>query len=799
MFRFTLKQILVALAFISLSTVAFAQSSGNCGDGVNWAITGVAPNQTLTINYDGIGTGEMTDYDNIYNRPPWFTQRADIKTLTIDNGVTTIGNNAFDSLDQLVGTLMLPTSLISIGNIAFWGCTNLTGNLTIPDEVTTIGSQAFDGCSGINGTLTIPASVNTIGTLAFRNCSNITAVTNNALMPQTIDANVFQGVNIANLTLTVPCMDLYSLMPIWNDFNSITGTNEGNCPPISSISIAWDISKMPGTDNVWATFYPGIQTLIISGLGEMKDYINTFDYPPYYDYRNNITTLIIEDGITHIGDFSFYEYNLTGSVIIPNSVFTIGLWAFVNCNGLTDLIIGNSVTSIGGSAFSGCTGLHRIISLAKTPPSIVAGWVFNYMSQSTPIYVPCVSVSNYQSVWTYFNNISCSNYKLTVLSNDNSLGFAGIDGDALVVYYGTLFAAPKTNGIFTGWSDGNIDNPRTITFTNDSTFTALFVPNNTTALEAEIINLQNDLSDCNNANAVLQNNLSDCNSANVGLQNDLDDCNTANVNLQNDLDDCNSANVNLQNDLDDCNSANVNLQNDLDDCNSANADLQNDLDDCNSANADLQNDLDDCNSANAGLQNDLDDCNTANVNLQNDLDDCNSANVGLQNDLDDCNSANVDLQNGLDDCNSANVNLQNDLDDCNSANDTLHEQITTLTDELSDCNNENEILQGNLEECETERDNLQQLLDDCLSGIGSDNLQSGLIIYPNPIRSDGVLNITGEILHTGDKIEIFDMSGRLLSVSFAQGTETSIHIGVLPQGTYLLRLAGQRGVKFEVR
>ncbi|MCL2131309.1 MAG: hypothetical protein FWH36_02450 [Lentimicrobiaceae bacterium] len=47
---------------VGWSASMHAQTSGSCGNGVNWAITGTAPNQTLTISYTGSGTGVMTDY-----------------------------------------------------------------------------------------------------------------------------------------------------------------------------------------------------------------------------------------------------------------------------------------------------------------------------------------------------------------------------------------------------------------------------------------------------------------------------------------------------------------------------------------------------------------------------------------------------------------------------------------------------------------------------------------------------------------------------------------------------------------
>ena len=76
---------------------------------------------------------------------------------------------------------------------------------------------------------------------------------------------------------------------------------------------------------------------------------------------------------------------------------------------------------------------------------------------------------------------------------------------------------------------------------------------------------------------------------------------------------------------------------------------------------------------------------------------------------------------------------------------------------------------------------------------------TAIAIYPNPVNSNGVLHIESGTLKPGDKMEIFDMSGLLISVNIAAGAETSINVDNLAKGIYLLRLAGERGVKFEVR
>ena len=90
-------------------------------------------------------------------------------------------------------------------------------------------------------------------------------------------------------------------------------------------------------------------TLTISGNGAMKDYYSTESLP----WGNTIEKVIIKNGVTAIGNYTFDGcYKLT-SVTIPDSVKSIGDYVFCGCGKLTSVNIPNSVTSIGGDAFSG--------------------------------------------------------------------------------------------------------------------------------------------------------------------------------------------------------------------------------------------------------------------------------------------------------------------------------------------------------------------------------------------------------------------------------------------------------------
>ena len=87
--------------------------------------------------------------------------------LVIPEGVTQIGNYAFDGCNALT-SLIIPDSVTSIGVGAFTYC-NAIPSLTIPDSVTSIGENAFGYCNALTS-LTIPDSVTSIGFYAFNEC-----------------------------------------------------------------------------------------------------------------------------------------------------------------------------------------------------------------------------------------------------------------------------------------------------------------------------------------------------------------------------------------------------------------------------------------------------------------------------------------------------------------------------------------------------------------------------------------------------------------------------------------------------
>ena len=113
-------------------------------------------------------------------------------------------------------------------------------------------------------------------------------------------------------------------------------------------------------DNLTWTYVVETQTLTISGNGVMEDF-NNIQATPWYYFYYSIKSIIIESGVTSIGNNAFSRCNVLSSITIPNSLTSIGSQAFSGCSNLTSITIPNSLTSIGNDAFYNCSLLQKII------------------------------------------------------------------------------------------------------------------------------------------------------------------------------------------------------------------------------------------------------------------------------------------------------------------------------------------------------------------------------------------------------------------------------------------------------
>ena len=149
----------------------------------------------------------------------------------------------------------------------------------------------------------------------------------------------------------------------------------GNCGNNTEGNVKWEFTSSTGTLRI----YPN--TTDPNGTDfAMADYewSNRTDVP-WNDYKNNITSVVIEDGVTTIGGYNFFQLTALTSVSIGKDVTTIGTYdcAFEGCTALTSITIPASVTTIGAFAFRNCTNLADITFTKEENITSIDGSAFN--------------------------------------------------------------------------------------------------------------------------------------------------------------------------------------------------------------------------------------------------------------------------------------------------------------------------------------------------------------------------------------------------------------------------------------
>lgn len=143
-------------------------------------------------------------------------------------------------------------------------------------------------------------------------------------------------------------------------------------------------------DNISWEFKNGVLTF--TGTGSMNDY--NYAETPWESIKEEIKSIVIDDGIIDIGNYTFINCKNLTSVKIPDSVTSVGSFAFKNCDSLTSVKIPDGVTSIGYSAFYYCSNLTTV----NIPDGVryINGNTFSYCSSLTSVEIPnsVISIGN---------------------------------------------------------------------------------------------------------------------------------------------------------------------------------------------------------------------------------------------------------------------------------------------------------------------------------------------------------------------------------------------------------------------
>ena len=442
----------------------------SCGENVTW----LYEDGTLTIS----GTGDMFDYDSFYD-VPWYDKSDEIKSVVFTEGVTSIGYCAFRYCTS-IKSLTIPASVKSIGDYAFdayaaygysalsevnysgtmeqwraidigrhnatlkhadvicsdgtiiapnycgedttWTLENgvltisgtgdmygyyavdggaipwyfkrkLIEKIVIDEGVTSIGDAVFNGCTNLKS-ITIPESVTYIGRSAFVYCDALKDINYAGTVAQWNEIYV-NDYNITLIPATIHCED--------GDIRT---------------------SSYCGSNVRW-TLEDGVLT--VSGSGNMYNYQED-SFTPWYDQAESITSVVIDDGVTGIGAFAFYNCKNVKNIPIPDSVTVIQRWAFSLCSSLESITIPGSVTEINDYAFHGCTKLKDVV--ISEGVERIAPYAFSDCDSLESVTLPSTIESLGKSYYLgeYAGVFAdCQKLKNIIVSEDNE-AFSSDDG-----------------------------------------------------------------------------------------------------------------------------------------------------------------------------------------------------------------------------------------------------------------------------------------------------------------------------------------------------------------------------------
>lgn len=186
---------LILTAILLLSAFPFVSvnaGNGICGETATWEF-----DSELGVLYVS-GNGDMTDYEK-GSDVPWYHYRNSILQVSVADGITHIGKNAFRNLEKLT-TAKLSSTLKTIGENAFAYCYTLN-NISIPSTLEAIGESAFYQCKALKE-VTVPNGVTAIEKDTFFGCQALVSVKMGDSVKTIGDGAFYFCVKLSNLKLS---------------------------------------------------------------------------------------------------------------------------------------------------------------------------------------------------------------------------------------------------------------------------------------------------------------------------------------------------------------------------------------------------------------------------------------------------------------------------------------------------------------------------------------------------------------------------------------------------------------------
>ncbi len=427
---------------------------------VGWSDGGTGNPRTFHLTGDTMVTAIIGDSFFSAVAPTGQTLNYMIDDAIYSNNVTLTGY-VFEG--RPIGELIIPDSVINpntgisynvitIAGQSFRACNSLT-SVTIPNSVTTIGSGAFQECSNLTS-LSIGNSVSEIQGYAFRDCGliSITIPDNVA----TIEDEVFfqcYNLNTVYLTDTVP--------PSINQQTFHPGINYYvPCQSISSYQNAYfwtNYSSQIYGKNYWEHPYNFVVNDSTFGLVSFTE----------IDCDSNIVVTVNENvgyrliGWSDGGTGNPRTFHLTGDTMVTAILDYRPYSVIVQPNDtLRGIVMGNDTVHYGDTVVIAATANY--------------GYHFSRWNDGNTNNPRTLTITQGKSFTAIFDK---NNYNIALSADTNIHGHMTGMGSYAYLDNRTISAIANHGYHFTHWNDGDTNNPRVITLTQDTTFTAYFAKN----------------------------------------------------------------------------------------------------------------------------------------------------------------------------------------------------------------------------------------------------------------------------------------------------------------------------------
>lgn len=389
-----------------------------------------------------------------------------LTTVTIPEGVTHIGRNVFSSCNSLT-SISIPDGITNIDTFAFYNCSSITYVL-IGNSVTNIGYRAFEGCTSLD-TIIIPNSVTNIGEQAFMSCSNLSF----ASIGNSVAAIGYKAFSLCN-----------NLEKIYFYTDSIPsfGSNVFETTNTTRILVFYVLCGMK----------PQYRSVFGNGIGCTDTWL-PFDV--------SATVSNTERGTVQISSCS-PTATLTTT---ENHGYHFSQWSDGDTANPRSVVLTNdtSFTAIFEK------NIYNIIGIAhdSTKGEVVGSCSVEYLDSVTLTAVPYYGyhfVGWNPGWWTsdgidYYLRLDFYDNPITVLVSDDATYSAYFVPNQYQVtlnvnneFYGqclgqgiydylseqTIIAVADYGYHFSMWSDGDTNNPRVLTITQDTSLYAIFEKNN---------------------------------------------------------------------------------------------------------------------------------------------------------------------------------------------------------------------------------------------------------------------------------------------------------------------------------